>query len=172
MFRRTKRCANLRPPGLGALYRRFRLGPLRRIAGVYVPFSLYRVRYQLGRTPCTRFFAMDAVDGSLDLFEFPRVPDNAQLVALETRNFLRPALSGKRAEELLGGKVLRVVFQQGFFKFRESKLDCARESIDLHLPYWLAFYGEDTARCRVMDAVRRRIEGAKASALFEDWLAA
>ena len=52
------------------------------------------------------------------------------------------------------------------------KLDCTRESIDLHLPYWLAFYGEDAARCRVMDAVRRRIEGAKASAFFEEWLAA
>jgi hypothetical protein len=158
--------------GLGALYRRFRIGPLRRIAGVYVPFSLYRVRYQLGRTPCTRFFAMDAVDGSLDLFEFPCVPANAQLVQLETRNVLRPALSGKRVEELLAGKVQRVVFQQGFFKLREFKLDCTRESMDLHLPYWLAFYGEDTARCRVMDAVRRRIEGAKASAFFEEWLAA
>jgi hypothetical protein len=27
-------------------------------------------------------------------------------------------------------------------------------------------------RCRVLDAVRRRVEGAKASALFEGWLAA
>ena len=158
--------------GLGALYRRFRIGPLRRLAAVYVPFSLYRVRYQLGRTPCTRFFAMDAVDGSLDLFEFPGVPAGAQLVQLETRNVLRPALSGLRAEELLAGKVQRVVFQQGFFKLREFKLNCTRESMDLYLPYWLAFYGEDTARCRVMDAVRRRIEGAKASAFFEEWLAA
>jgi len=158
--------------GLGALYRRFRIGPLRRIAGVYVPFSLYRVRYQLGRTLCTRFFAMDAVDGSLDLFEFPDVPSKEQLVELETRNVLRSALSGKHAEELMAGKVQRVVFQQGFFRLREFKLDCTRESIDLHLPYWLAFYGEDTARCRVMDAVRRRIEGAKASAFFEEWLAA
>src|SRR5271170_6062347 len=108
--------------GLGALYRRFRIGPLRRIAGVYVPFCLYRVRYQLGRTSQTRFFAMDAVDGSLDLFEFPGVPDNAQLVRLETRNVLRPDLSAKRAEELLAGKVQRVVFQQGFFKLREFKL--------------------------------------------------
>jgi hypothetical protein len=42
----------------------------------------------------------------------------------------------------------------------------------LYLPYWLAFYGDETPRCRVMDAVRRRIEGAKASAFFEEWLAA
>ncbi len=158
--------------GLGALYRRVRVGPLRRIAGVYVPFLLYRVRYELGRAPQTRFFAIDAVDGSLDLFEFPTVPDGSQIVKVETRNCLRPTLTEKRAEELLGDKVLRVIFQQGFFKLRESKLEFTREPIDLHLPYWLAFYGDETARCRVMDAVRRRIEGAKASAFFEEWLAA
>jgi hypothetical protein len=41
------------------------------------------------------------------------------------------------------------------------------------MPYWLGFYGADGAlRCRVLDAVRRRMEGAKARALFEHWLAA
>ncbi len=158
--------------GLGALYRRFRIGPLRRIAEVYVPFYLYRVRYQLGRTSHTRFFAMDAVDGSLDLFEFAGVPGKAQFVDLQTRNCLRSALSEKRAVELLRDKVQRVIFQQGFFKSRQYKLEFTREPIDMYLPYWLAFYGDDTARCRVMDAVRRRIEGAKASAFFEEWLAA
>ena len=50
--------------GLGALYRRFRIGPLRRVAGVYVPFSLYRVRYQLGRTS-THAFLCDGCRGWL-----------------------------------------------------------------------------------------------------------
>jgi hypothetical protein len=158
--------------GLGTLYRRLRIGPLRRIAGVYVPFFLYRVHYQLGRAPHSRFFAIDGVDGSLDLFEFPDVPGNAQLVELETRNVLRSTLSDQHAEKLLAEKVQRVIFQQGFFKLRDYKLECTREPIDMHLPYWLAFYGDDTARCRVIDAVRRRIEGAKASAFFEEWLAA
>ncbi len=158
--------------GLGSLVRRVRVGPLRRIASVYVPFFLYRVNYQLGRVQQTRYFAIDAVEGILDLFEFPGVPQEWQLADVETRNCLRPILTEKRAEELLGDKVLRVIFQQGFFKLRESNLVCAREPIDLYLPYWLAFYGDETARCRVLDAVRRRIEGAKASAFFEQWLAA
>jgi hypothetical protein len=158
--------------GLGTIYRRIRVGPLRRIAGVYVPFVLYRVTYQFGRALQTRFFAIDAVEGFLDLFEFPGAPEDAQVLEVETRNYLRPALSEKRAEELLSDKVLRVIFQQGFFKLRESNLVCARVPTDLYLPYWLAFYGDETARCRVMDAVRRRIEGAKASAFFEQWLAA
>jgi hypothetical protein len=158
--------------GLGTLYWRMRSGPLQRIAGVYVPFFLYRVRYELAGAPQTRLFALDAVDGSLDLLEFPSVPDESQLLALETRNCLLPVLSVTRATELLRDKVLRVIFQQGFFKLRQPKLEITREPIDLHLPYWLAFYGKEAVRCRAMDAVRRRIEGPKASTFFEEWLAA
>jgi hypothetical protein len=157
--------------GLGSAYWRMRSGRLRRIADVYVPFSLYRVKYEIGSTAPTHFFAIDAVDGSLDLFEFTGVPAGAQLVALETRNHVPSALTNTNAENLLREKVLRVVFQQGFFKVREPNLEVTLETHDLHLPYWLAFYGKKVARCRVMDAVRRRIEGAKASTFFEQWLA-
>jgi hypothetical protein len=68
---------------------------------------------------------------------------------------------------------LRVIFQQGFFKLRALKVEIERVPGEFYLPYWLGFYGGNgTVRCRVMDAVRRRIEGAKASAFFEQWLAA
>jgi len=74
---------------------------------------------------------------------------------------------------LLTDKVLRIVFQQGFFRVRKPKLDIARIPLDFHMPYWPGFYGADSAlTCRVLDAVRRRMEGAKARALFEHWLAA
>ena len=160
-------------PGLSALYWRLRIGPLQKIAEAYVPFWLYRVRYELGRAPHARLFALDAVDGSLDLFEFPRIPEQRELVSVDSRNRMIPSLTGERAEEILREKVLRVVFQQGFFKLREARLDIAREPGELYLPYWLGFYGgSGSVRCRVMDAVRRRIEGAKASAFFEQWLAA
>ena len=161
-------------PGLGTLYRRVRIGPLRRIAGVYVPFFLYRVRYQLGRAPQTRFFAMDAVDGSLDLFEFPGVPGGCAARSRWRRGIvLRPALSGQRAEELLRDKVLRVIFQQGFLQVARIQSRHARVSPSTCIfPIGWPFTGTRLARCRVMDAVRRRIEGAKASAFFEEWLAA
>ena len=159
--------------GMSAFFWRMRSGPLRKIAAAYVPFRLYRVRYELGRTPYTRLFALDAVDGSLDLFEFPRVPEDRELLSLDSRNRLAPALSEDRAAELLRGKVLRIVFQQGFFKLREPRFEITRELCEIYLPYWLGFYGGGGAvRCRVLDAVRRRIEGAKASAFFEHWLAA
>ena len=160
-------------PGFSGLYWLLRIGPLQKIADAYVPFWLYRVRYQLGRTPHARLFALDAVDGSLDLFELPRIPEHRELISVDSRNRMVPSLTGERAEEILREKVLRVVFQQGFFKLREARLDIAREQGEVYLPYWLGFYGRNgSMRCRVMDALRRRVEGAKASAFFEQWLVA
>jgi hypothetical protein len=158
--------------GFSTLYWRLRSGPLRRIADVYVPYSLYRVEYNLGRAAHSTLFAIDAVNGSLDLFTFPRMPGTMELVCVHTRNYVPPSLQPSGAEALLRQKVLRVIFQQGFFKVRDLNLQIALEPVELHVPYWLGFYGRAAARCRVLNAVRRRMEGAKASALFESWLAA
>jgi hypothetical protein len=159
--------------GFATLFWQMRNGSLQRIAAAYVPYWVYQVRYEAGKATQTRLFALDAVDGSLDLFEFPRPPGPRELLSIETRNFLPPSLTEARAEELLREKVLRLIFQQGFFKLRQPGLAIVREPVALHLPYWLGFYGARGAvRCRVIDALRRRVEGAKASAFFEQWLAA
>ena len=158
--------------GPSTLYWRMRSGPLRRIADVYVPYWLYRVQYNLGRAAHTTLFAIDAVNGSLDLFTFPRVPDAKDLVGIHTRNRVAPSLPHSSAEALLRQKVLRVIFQQGFFKVRDLQLEMELQPLELYVPYWLGFYGNAAARCRVLNAVRRRMEGAKASAMFEAWLAA
>ena len=159
--------------GLSTLYWKMRSGPLRGIADAYVPYHLYRVRYEMGGTPHERLFALEAVEGLLDLFEFPRMPEESEFVRIETRNHFQSALEEARAEMLLREKALRVIFQQGFFRLREPRLECTRLPAELHMPYWLGFYGTNGAvHCRAMDAVRRRIEGAKATAFFEQWLAA
>jgi hypothetical protein len=158
--------------GLSTLYWRLCSGPLRRLADVYVPYRLYRVQYNIGRAAHTSLFAMDAVNGSLDLFTFTQVPDARDLISIHTRNSIASSLRQPSADTLLRQKVLRVIFQQGFFKLRDLKLEIALEPLELHVPYWLGFYGHTSLRCRAMDAVRRRIEGAKASAFFEAWLAA
>ena len=160
-----------RPAGLFAFYRKFFQGELQRIAAAYVPFRLYQANYQFGRASHTRFFAMDDVDGSLDLFEFPRAPGPAALEDTQTRNYLRPSLDPPRAESLLREKVLRILFQQGVFKIRDPQLTISRQGEVFFIPYWLAFYQKNgMLGCRVMDAVRRRMEGAKAATFFEQWL--
>lgn len=160
-------------PGPASLYWKLRSGPLQRIADAYIPFRIYRVRYSMGGGRHTHLFALDAVDGSLDLFEFSAPPGEAETISVSTRNHPASALSEARAEELLRDKALRVIFQQGFFKLRKIGLETEKLPGEIHLPYWLGFYGTPTdVRCRVLDAVRRRIEGAKASAMFEQWLTA
>jgi len=159
--------------GLTRLYWNLRSGSLQRIASVYVPFWVYRVRYEMNRATEERLFALDAVDGSLDLFSFAQIPCSTELRAIETRNFLQPALTETEGHRILRDKVLRVIFQQGFFKLRSKELKIQREPVEFYMPYWLGFYrGRGRVRCRVLDAVRRRVEGAKASAFFEQWLAA
>ena len=150
-----------------------RAGPLQRVAEAYVPYWGYRVQYDMAGAVQSRFLALDAVTGALDLFTFPAAPQGHQLLPVQTRNYLAAALPPERAEELLREKALRLVFQQGFFKLRGGKIDVTREGAEFHVPYWLGFYGNaKSVRCRVLDAVRRRIEGAKATAFFEEWLAA
>src|SRR5258708_27242829 len=124
--------------GVSALYWRMRRGTLRRSADGYVPYFLYRVK--CAGAPA-RLFAIDAVDGSLDLFEFPRIPDERELLALDGRNRLQAALTEERAAELLRDKVLLVIFQQVFFKLRDAQLQITPFGCELHLPHWLAFHG-------------------------------
>jgi len=104
-----------------AAYWRIRSGPLQRIADAYVPFWVYRVRYAMVGAVSTRIFALDAVHGTLDLYEFPQVPREEELLAIETRNRLMPRLAPEAARELLRMKVLRVLFQQGFFQTARSE---------------------------------------------------
>ncbi len=69
--------------------------------------------------------------------------------------------------------MLRLLFQSGFFKVRAPRVSVETVGVSFGIPYWLGFYGEDgSLRCRVLDAVRRRMEGEKATVLFEQWLAA
>jgi hypothetical protein len=162
-----------RAPGPSRLYWKWRGGRLERIADVYVPFHLYRVRYQAAGGARAHLFGMDAVDGSLDLFEFPEPPGEGETVVITTRNHPASLLTERRGEELLREKVLRLIFQQGFFKVLCPRIDLVRLPGEIYVPYWLGFYGTgENLRCRAMDAVRRQVEGARASAFFEQWLAA
>ncbi len=158
--------------GVSSFFWRLGKGKFQKIAPVYVPFRLYRVSYEMNRKVHTRYFALDQVQGILDLFEFPAVPVPGDLARIETHNQIQSAISQKESELLLREKVLRLIFQQGFFRLRQPNLQIELNQLCFNIPYWLGFYGEDgRIRCRVLDAVRRRMEGQKATLLFEHWLA-
>src|ERR1700730_6619789 len=83
--------------GLDALYWRAFRGSLQRLAPAYVPFRLYRVEYELGRTHNLLTCGLDQVNGILDLFEFPSLPRTEQLVALESLNVLPVRITSEQA---------------------------------------------------------------------------
>lgn len=158
--------------GVSRLIRRTVMGGLRSVAQVYLPIRLYRVQIANGKSHEIHWFGLEAIEGRLDLYEFESLPDPEQIVEVETRNRPTPALDDSLARERLGEKVSRLIFQQGFFRLPRFQVQAECMPLKLHVPYWLGFYGSgETVRLRVIDAVRRRLEGAKARALFQNWLA-
>jgi hypothetical protein len=174
--RREIRC--LRPnvtqdEALAALERRGGLlrGQLRQMASVYLPFRLYHVQVLNRGDTKVALYGADVVSGQLDLYEFQTAPADADLVTVTTRNAPAARLASPLALELLENKVRRAVFQTGFFGVRDLQIRARALDVEFHVPYWLGFFGNGArATLLAMDAVRRTFEGAKARAVFSDWL--
>lgn len=119
----------------------------------------------------SRIFGLDAVQGVLDLFEFPAHPADNDLLTVETRNVLPASLDDVRLRERIIAKVRRIVFTQGFFKLRDLQIDAEVIPGDYCIPYWVCFRGGDErVHLAVLDAVRRKREGAKLRHMIEEWL--
>jgi hypothetical protein len=116
--------------------------------------------------------ALDAVSGSLDLFQFDHVPDGTEVISIETRNCPAAVVTDSVLTERITAKLRRVLYSRGFFKMRDLQLHALPLPDELHIPYWIGFRGsDDRVRISVIDAVRRRPEGAKVRRLVEEWLA-
>ncbi len=160
------------------LFGMFHRDPLRSVADVYVPYHLFRVEIAERRRQQTSYVAVDALRGMLDPYQFDRAIEAADLVTIDghTRNRMRATLDVAAGSQVVRDAVRRILFQTGVYRLRAPRITVTPEPIDLHVPYYLGFYGRagecaSVARMRVMDAVRRRFEGGKARALFEGWLA-
>ncbi len=156
------------PRHFHGLMARIRMGKLRSLADVYLPFQIFRVNINNGGKRDERFFGIDALSGTLDLYTFAAEPE--ELLAIHTRNVPSARIQPEILTPLLKTKVQRALFQTGFFKMRQLSLSVEPLST-VHVPYWVALYGaEDDLRMRVMDAVRRQMEGAKVRELIRQWL--
>ena len=145
-------------------------GRARSMAELYIPLRLFRVKIRNGGSEDNRIYALDAAEGTLDLFEFLEMPGERQLLTVESRNALASLLSAEQARERLMEKVQRVVFSRGFMRLRDFQVDAALAD-EFHVPYWVCFRGTgQSAKLEIMDAVRRRLEGGKMRQLVERWL--
>ena len=136
---RNEAVETFRGRGPGAFLRRLRNGALRCVADVYVPFRLYRVEIANGAAAQRHWFALDAVNGMLDLYEFARVPDGARrlLVARLDAEPAKHAFSHVDVEAahhlLLGRRVFREVDGDDFDGARALATLAAGADVHLHL---------------------------------------
>jgi len=146
-------------------------GRVQSIAELYIPYRLFRVDFTNAGKAESHIFALDAVEGVLDLYQFSALPAEPDLCTLESRNVLSAALDASQAQERVVAKVRRLIFARGFFRLRDVQLEATQIPVDLYVPYWICFRGSnDRVHFSVLDAVRRRAEGAKTRHLIEDWL--
>jgi hypothetical protein len=157
--------------GPAELLRQVAFGPVRSVAEFFIPFRLFKVEIINSGKRDQRVLGLDAVTGSLDLYHFEQLPGPGEVVVVESRNCPLGLLDDARAMELVIAKVRRVLFTTGFFRMRNLKISAEPIAGEICIPYWVGFHGRGTrARFVVMDAVRRRIEGAKVRTLLKTWL--
>jgi hypothetical protein len=154
-----------------ALLREMAFGPVRSVADFFIPFRLFQVEILNSGKRDRRVLGLDVVTGSLDLYHFEQLPGPGEVVVVESRNCPLALLDDARAKELVIAKVRRVLFTTGFFRMRNLEISAEPIAGEICIPYWVGFRGRGTqARFVVMDAVRRRIEGAKVRNLLKTWL--
>lgn len=157
--------------GLGRVLRHARIGPLRSIADVYVPFRLYRVEVEDDKRPLTHLIAVDCVDGTLDPYRFDFIPDENKFVRFETRNALEQALEETKTREIASQHIRKETYHRSLLTLSPIRWRAELLSPEFYMPYWIGFFGGDQiARLRVLDGVSRQIQGAKARAFFGTWL--
>lgn len=144
-------------------------GRIQSIAEFYIPFRLFQVSITNAGNTQSSIFALDARKGTLDIYQFEVPPKD--LLDVTSRNVLPPLLSEPDARSRLLAKVRRLIFSRGFFKLRDVQLEAVALPREVWVPYWVCFRGRNgRVSLSILDAVRRRPEGAKARHLLEDWL--
>jgi len=150
-------------------------GPVRSLAELYIPFRLFEVKiFSAGREQ-NQTLALDAVRGVLDLYQFPAADAEQEFLWLETRNVLPVVADESQSEEQLKHRLIeklrRMIYTRGFFRVRDLKIEAVPIPGEICVPYWVCFRGSsERVHLAVLDAVRRRPEGAKVRRLVEAWL--
>jgi hypothetical protein len=157
--------------GMTAWLRETVLGPLRSVADFYIPFRLFRIEIVNSGKRDQRVFGLDAVNGSLDLYHFDQLPGEREVVYLETRNCSQLLLDDAEAEKIMITKLQRLLFSTGFFRMRDLRITAEPVAGEIYIPYWVGFRGRGVRPSfAVIDAVRRKPEGAKVKQLLQAWL--
>lgn len=148
-------------------------GPLRSLAEIHLPYRLYRVEICDGPARDVMYLALDSVRGNFDTYAFPDVPQAPELRLVETRNHPEPRVPEEQARAEILERGRRLAYARGMLRIKDLRLSAELVLPEFYIPYWAGFFGrgEAASRVRVLDAVRRRMEGDKLCGFVREWLA-
>lgn len=168
---RDQALRQLMPADVRGLFRTWLNGKLLGLADVYVPYRLYKITIEDCRRQSLRYYAVDAVTGTLDPYEFAAPPPDAMFAEVTTRNCHPVQLDEAETRQLAVQRVRRAVFSRGFFRISHPIFVTELLRPDFYIPYWLGFYGEpQNLKVVVLNSVRQTYEGSKVRRLVETWL--
>lgn len=163
--------ALLTTDGFRGWFRYLRLGHFHWVAQVYIPFDVFSLEIFRNGMVETGAIALDAVNGTLDPYSFEHPPSETDCITVETRNVLPRLMLAPASQKNAEQHVRRLLYQRGFFRISNLEIKATRLPLGIYVPYWVGFYGCDAeVRLEVIDAVRRRMEGAKVRTLMQQWL--
>lgn len=144
--------------------------PLARLALVAVPYWAFETEIEAATFRERYRVAIDAVTATLDPY---RLAEKIHPDEVAVANRLLPGISEEQARERLMDLARREVYRKGFGRIRDLTIHVTRAvDGDLHVPYWLGFFGDKELALRVLNAHTGAREGRKAVELFEKWLLA
>jgi|SRR5713101_2225236 len=151
--------------------RRWWIGKLRGIAEIYLPYRLYKVILQDRGRETISYYAIDAITGTLDPYEFATLPESEAWSEVETGNVHPAKLHESQTRQRLTEKIQRRMYSQGFFRLRNPRIIAELIKPEFYIPYWMGFYGDErNVSVSVIDAVRQTVEGSKARQIVKMWL--
>jgi hypothetical protein len=143
-------------------------GPLRKVAFLQVPYRIFTIERANGGGPVLAF---DLFTGTLDPYTLDADSDLEESAASD-RNHLPIRLDAQQARDSAQQRYQRIRFQEGFFKNAGTSATLGDQSLDLYVPYWVGFFGDEKRlSVRVLNAVRRSEEGSRLRHAIASWLA-
>lgn len=138
---------------------------------IFIPYQPFEVRIVNRGCELVHHLALDSVTGELDLHCVESTWNEDDIIPLESDHVLMSRLSLDRMQEILLEQVRRRVYLSGFFGLQNLSIDAQSAGPEIYLPYWVAFYRKkDRVAIDVIDAYRKKPEGAKIRHLILEWL--
>src|SRR6476660_655059 len=126
--------------GASGVLRRWLTGNLTLLADIYIPYRLYKIACHGPKSQSAHCYAIDALSGLLDPYQFSEIPVQSEFVGIETQNFMPPSLDEGRTRELAIEKARRVIFSRGFFRLAHPRITAELVQTALYIPYCAGFY--------------------------------